>query len=178
MDAIKSDAPDEFLGVNDQLQLAKAASMMRDRIVKSLMLNNGMHCMDPRSVWIGPKVKVGRDVTIHPSVQLWGDTVVEDGAFIGSFTVLKNSTVRANANLKGSVRLNDSTVGERASAGPFAFMREHAELLVNAHVGRFVEQRFEGTAPLIYRRRRDRREHEHRRWHDHLQLRRRKEKYD
>ncbi|WP_279009590.1 bifunctional UDP-N-acetylglucosamine diphosphorylase/glucosamine-1-phosphate N-acetyltransferase GlmU [Synergistes jonesii] len=139
VDAIKSDAPDEFLGVNDQLQLAKAASVMRDRIVKSLMLNNGMHCMDPRSVWIGPKVKVGRDVTIHPSVQLWGDTVVEDGAFIGSFTVLKNSTVRANANLKGSVRLNDSTVGERASAGPFAFMREHAELLVNAHVGRFVE---------------------------------------
>ena len=65
------------------------------------MRDNGMHCMDPSSVWIGPKVKVGRDVTIHPSVQLWGETVVEDGVFIGSFTVLRNSVIHENANIKG-----------------------------------------------------------------------------
>ena len=123
----------------DQIQLANAARIMRDRIVLSLMRDNGMHCMDPSSVWIGPKVRVGRDVTIHPSVQLWGETVVEDGAFIGSFTVLRNSVIHENANIKGSVRLNDSTVGPRASAGPFSFMREHGELLENAHMGRFVE---------------------------------------
>ena len=72
-------------------------------------------------------------------MQLWGETVVEDGAFIGSFTVLRNSVIHENANIKGSVRLNDSTVGPRASAGPFSFMREHGERLENAHMGRFVE---------------------------------------
>ncbi|MCR5335188.1 MAG: bifunctional UDP-N-acetylglucosamine diphosphorylase/glucosamine-1-phosphate N-acetyltransferase GlmU [Synergistes sp.] len=139
VNAVLADSPDEFLGVNDQLQLAKAAGVMRRRIVEGFMINNGLQCMDPESVWIGPKVKIGRGAVIHPSVQLWGSCVVEDGAFIGSFTVLRNSTVHACANLKGSVRMNDSVVGERASAGPFAFMREHAELMENAHVGRFVE---------------------------------------
>ena len=139
VEAVLAGDSEQFLGINDQIQLANASRIMRDRIVFSLMRDNGLHCMDPSSVWIGPKVKVGRDVTIHPSVQLWGETVVEDGAFIGSFSVLRNSVVRENANLKGSVRLNDSTIGPRASAGPFSFMREHGELLENAHMGRFVE---------------------------------------
>ncbi|MDO4987861.1 MAG: bifunctional UDP-N-acetylglucosamine diphosphorylase/glucosamine-1-phosphate N-acetyltransferase GlmU [Synergistes sp.] len=137
--AVKASGADEFLGINDQVQLADAAAVMRARIVRRLMYENGMQCMDPASVWIGPRVVVGHDVVIHPNVQLWGKTVVEDGAFIGSFTVLRNSVVHALANLKGSVRLNDSTVGPRASAGPFSFMREHGELLENAHMGRFVE---------------------------------------
>ncbi len=139
VEAVPSACSEEFLGINDQIQLANAARIMRDRIVYSLMRENGLRCMDPSSVWIGPKVKVGKDVTIHPSVQLWGETVVEDGAFIGSFSVLRNSVIHENANIKGSVRLNDSVIGPRASAGPFSFMREHGELLENAHMGRFVE---------------------------------------
>lgn len=138
VEAVKTGDPQEFLGINDQIQLAQAARIMRDRIVFELM-KNGMQCMDPESLWIGPKVKVGLGVTIHPNVQLWGETVIEDDVFIGSFTVLRNSLVCNNANIKGSVRLNDSTIGPRASAGPFSFMREHGELLENAHMGRFVE---------------------------------------
>ncbi|MCF0248321.1 MAG: UDP-N-acetylglucosamine diphosphorylase/glucosamine-1-phosphate N-acetyltransferase, partial [Synergistes sp.] len=52
---------------------------------------------------------------------------------------LRNSTAHTLANIKGSVRLNDSVMGPRASAGPFSFMREHGELLENAHMGRYVE---------------------------------------
>lgn len=139
VEAFKAADPDEFRGINDQVQLSEAARLMRDRIVRAFMLERGMHCMDPSSVWIGPRVVMGNDVTLHPNVQLWGRTVVEDDAFIGSFSVLRNSTVRAKAVLKGDVRLNDSTIGPRASAGPFAFMREGAELLENAHMGRYVE---------------------------------------
>lgn len=139
VEAVHAENSEEFLGINDQIQLAHASRLMRDRILFSLMRERGVRCMDPSSVWIGPKVKIGADVTIHPSVQLWGETIVEDGVFIGSFTVLRNAVVRANANIKGSVCLNDSTIGPRASAGPFAFMREHGELLENAHMGRFVE---------------------------------------
>lgn len=139
VEAVKADHAEEFLGINDQLQLTAAAQVMRDRIVTDLMMNKGLQCMDPSSLWIGPKVKIGRGVVIHPSVQLWGETLIEDEAFIGSFTVLRDAVVHAKANIKGFVRLNDSTMGPRASAGPFAFMREHGELLENAHIGRFVE---------------------------------------
>ena len=138
VEAVKTGEADEFRGINDQIQLAEAARIMRDRIVFALM-RDGMQCMDPQSVWIGPKVKVGHGVTVHPNVQLWGDTQIEDEVFIGSFTVLVNSTIRRNANIKGFVRLNDSTMGPHSSAGPFSFMREHAELLENAHMGRYVE---------------------------------------
>ncbi len=137
--ALKVGTSDEFNGVNNQLQLANVTEIARKKIVEKLMLENGLRCMDPKSVWIGPKVKVGNNVTIHPSVQLWGDTVVEDDAFIGSFSVLRSCYIQKNANLKGSVRMNNGTVGSRASAGPFAFMREGAVLLENAHIGRFVE---------------------------------------
>ena len=138
VEAVKVGDPSEFLGINDQMQLSLAARIMRDRIIGGFM-KDGMQCMDPSSCWIGPKVKIASGVTLHPSVQLWGTTEIEEDVFIGSFTVLRNSIVRHNANIKGSVRLNDSIIGPRASAGPFSFMREHAELLENAHIGRFVE---------------------------------------
>lgn len=137
--ALKIGVSEEFNGVNNQLQLANVTKIARKKIVEQLMLEKGMRCMDPDSVWIGPKVSIGNNVTIHPSVQLWGDTVIEDGAFIGSFSVLRSCYIQKNANLKGSVRMNNGTVGQRASAGPFAFMREGAVLLENAHIGRFVE---------------------------------------
>ncbi|MDO5115801.1 MAG: bifunctional UDP-N-acetylglucosamine diphosphorylase/glucosamine-1-phosphate N-acetyltransferase GlmU [Synergistaceae bacterium] len=138
VEAICEGDPDEYLGINDQFQLASAADIMRKRIVRSFM-EKGLQCMDPSSLWIGPKVKIGSNVIIHPSVQLWGETEICDGAFIGSFTVLRNAKICGDANIKGSVRLNDSIVGPRASAGPFSFMREHGELMENAHMGRFVE---------------------------------------
>ena len=138
VEAIMTAEPEEFRGINDQLQLSEAARLMRDRIVTAFM-KEGLQCMDPQSVWIGPKVKIGHDVVLHPSVQLWGETEIDDGVFIGSFTVLRDTVVLHDANLKGSVRLNDSKIGPFASAGPFSFMREHGELLENAHMGRFVE---------------------------------------
>ena len=139
VDAIKIGDASEFNGVNNQLQLAQVTEIARKNIVESLMLEKGLRCMSPDTVWIGPRVIVGNNVTIHPNVQLWGDTVVEDNAFIGSFTVLRSCHIGENANLKGSVRMNNGTVGPLASAGPFAFMREGAVLLENAHIGRFVE---------------------------------------
>ncbi|MDO4218681.1 MAG: bifunctional UDP-N-acetylglucosamine diphosphorylase/glucosamine-1-phosphate N-acetyltransferase GlmU [Synergistaceae bacterium] len=137
--ALKIGVPDEFNGVNNQLQLAQVTEIARKKIVEKLMLEKGLRCMDPGTVWIGPRVKIGNNVTIYPSVQLWGDTVVDDEVFIGSFSVLRSCYIQKCANLKGSVRMNNGSVGPRASAGPFAFMREGAVLLENAHIGRFVE---------------------------------------
>ena len=56
VEAVLAGDSEQFLGINDQIQLANASRIMRDRIVFSLMRDNGLHCMDPSSVWIGPKV--------------------------------------------------------------------------------------------------------------------------
>ena len=137
-DAVKAERPSEFLGVNDPIQLAEAASVLRGRILGKWM-KRGVRVMDPATTWIGPKVEMGEDITIYPSVQLWGSTSVGCGASIGSFTSLLNTVVKDNAEIVGSVRIKNSTVGEGASVGPFVFIREGAVLESGVKVGRFVE---------------------------------------
>ena len=72
-----------------------------------------------------------------------------------------------------------------ASVGPFAHLRSDADVARRRKVGNFVELKktvlgagLEGDAPGLSRRRDDRREGQHRRRHDHLQLRRREQAPD
>lgn len=137
--AIKSGFSDEFFGVNDTKQLADAAAVMRSRILARLMLEKGVKCMDPQTVWVGPKVMIGPDVTIEPNVQIWGRSSVGARSRIGSFSVLYGAELGEDVTLAGSVRINDSKVNSGASVGPFVFIRENALVDESAHIGRFVE---------------------------------------
>ncbi len=138
VDAVKTNCPSEFLGVNDPRQLAEAASIMRSRILNKFMCA-GVRCSDPLSTWIGPKVTMGEDIMLEPNVQLWGATSIGSGSRIGSFSVLRDTAVEEDVTVVGSVRVNDSRIGRGSSVGPFVFIRENAHLTENVHVGRFVE---------------------------------------
>lgn len=137
-DAINMNCSDELLGINDHRQLSEAAAIMQERILYGLMAR-GVRCADPRSTWVGPKVSVGRGVTLEPNVQVWGASVIGADCQIGSFTVLRNVNLAEGVTIAGSVRINDSAVGAGASIGPFVFIRDGAVLSENVHVGRFVE---------------------------------------
>lgn len=138
IDAIKAGEPEEFLGVNDPIQLAEAAAVMRKRIVNEWLLN-GVRCVDPNTIWIGPHVVLDEDINISPYVQMYGNCSVGRGSRIGSFCVLRNSTVGCNSILIGNVRMNDSHVGNNCSVGPFVFMRQGTQLDDTALAGRYVE---------------------------------------
>ena len=137
-DAIKAADVTEFLGINDPRQLADAAAVMKDRILSKWM-GLGVRCNDPGSVWIGPKVTIGEDTEIEPSVQLWGETSIGRECRIGSFSVIQDSVIDNNVEIIGSVRIKKSRVGENSILGPFVFIRDGAELHQDVHVGRFVE---------------------------------------
>ena len=138
VDAVRADNSLEFLGVNDPLQLAESARLMRDRILERWM-TLGVRCADPASTWIGPKAVLNEDIFIEPNVQMWGNTAVGRGCRIGSFTVLNNAVLGNDVTIVGSVRINNSAVGDGASVGPFVLIRDAAELMSDVHVGRFVE---------------------------------------
>ncbi len=138
LNAIKAENPQDFLGINDPLQLAEATAIMRRRIVRSWLLK-GVRCADPDSIWIGPRVELEEDIFIAPFVQLYGASRVEHGSRIGSFTVLRNSSVGSDTNIVGNVRMDDSSVGNKCSVGPFVFMRNNARLDDTALAGRYVE---------------------------------------
>lgn len=132
-------APDarELAGVNDRVQLAEAGKELNRRLVEKAM-RNGATVIDPATTWIGVEVEIGRDVVIHPNTQLWGSTVIGDGAQIGPDTTLTDMEVGARAKV---VRTQGElgVIGEEATVGPFTYIRPGTDLGARGKLGGFVE---------------------------------------
>lgn len=132
-------APDarELAGVNDRVQLAEAGKELNRRLVEKAM-RGGATVIDPATTWIGVEVEIGRDVVIHPNTQLWGSTVIGDGAHIGPDTTLTDMEVGAGAKV---VRTQGElgVIGAEANVGPFTYIRPGTELGAGGKLGGFVE---------------------------------------
>ncbi|WP_230471887.1 bifunctional UDP-N-acetylglucosamine diphosphorylase/glucosamine-1-phosphate N-acetyltransferase GlmU [Corynebacterium fournieri] len=134
-------APDarELAGVNDRVQLAEAGKELNRRLVEKAM-RAGATVIDPATTWIGVEVEIGRDVVIYPNTQLWGSTVIGDGAEIGPDTTLTDMEVGARAKV---VRTQGElgVIGEEATVGPFTYIRPGTELGARGKLGGFVESK-------------------------------------
>lgn len=128
---------DEIMGVNNRVQLAAAAGVMRRRIARKHMLG-GVTVIDPDSVYIEADVVIGNDTEIWPGVQLKGSTVIGSGCVIGSETIIENSEIGSGTDILKSV-IKDSTVGSKTHVGPFAYMRPGSHVGSECKVGDFVE---------------------------------------
>lgn len=131
--------PRELAGVNDRVQLAAAGKELNRRLVEQAM-RAGATVIDPATTWIGVEVEIGRDAVIHPNTQLWGSTVIGDGAEIGPDTTLKDMEIGARAKV---VRTQGElgVIGEDASVGPFTYIRPGTELGARGKLGGFVESK-------------------------------------
>jgi len=119
--AWRADDPTETIGINNRVELAEAAAVLRDRINEAHMLN-GVTIVDPATTWIDAAVQLEPDVVIHPFTVLRGATTVAAGAEIGPHAVAV-----------------DSVIGERVSIGPFCYLRPGTVLDPDAKAGTFVE---------------------------------------
>lgn len=111
----------ETLGVNDRAQLAKVENIMQRRLRKRAF-KGGVSMVDPQSVFFAADTKLGKDVTIEPSVFFGPGVEIRDGA-----------TIRAFSHIEGTV------IGENCSIGPFARTRPGTVLEKDCKVGNFVE---------------------------------------
>ena len=132
-------APDAAaaLGVNDRVQLAEAARILNQRVVRRWQLN-GATIQDPATTWIDDTATLAPDVTVLPNTHILGATTVATGATLGPDTSLLDTEVGENA----TVRRSDVTlavIGANASVGPWAYLRAGAELADGAKAGTFVE---------------------------------------
>lgn len=129
----------EILGVNDRVQLAEAAALMRDRINERWM-REGVSMLDPDSTWIDVDVDLAPDVTLLPQTQLLGPTVVASGARIGPGTTLTSCEVGADATvIHAWAEL--AVIEAGASVGPFTYLRPGSKLGEGARAGAFVEMK-------------------------------------
>jgi bifunctional UDP-N-acetylglucosamine pyrophosphorylase/glucosamine-1-phosphate N-acetyltransferase len=124
-------------GANDRVQLAELGRVLNERIVAQWM-RDGVTVMDPATTWIDADVQLAQDVTILPGTQLLGATIVAEDAVIGPDTTLKDCEIGHGARV---VRTHGelAVIGDRATVGPFAYLRPGTRLGVQGKIGTFVE---------------------------------------
>ncbi len=129
----------EILGINDRVQLAECAALMRDQINDAFM-RSGVTMIDPTTTWIDVSVEIAPDATIYPGTALAGATKIAANAVIGPRTTLIDCTVECCATVVESY-CKGATIGESASVGPFTYLRPGAVLGKESRAGAFVEMK-------------------------------------
>lgn len=131
--------PEEVLGVNSRVQLARAEEVMRSRINRHWM-EEGVTMEDPATTYIGPEVVIGRDTVLRPMVILEGRTVVGRNCLLGPGAHIVDSRLGDGVVVERSV-IRESELEEGARVGPFASLRPGTVLRAGSKAGTFVEMK-------------------------------------
>lgn len=102
------------------------------------LLSQGVRVMDAESVYVGPQVTVGEDTVLLPGTILRGRTVIGTGCEIGPHTMIRDCVIGDRVVVNAS-QLNESTVEDEATVGPFAYVRPNCHVGKGVKVGDFVE---------------------------------------
>ncbi|HEX2646902.1 MAG TPA: NTP transferase domain-containing protein, partial [Candidatus Dormibacteraeota bacterium] len=118
---VKLADPSEAMGVKDRVRLARAADIMRRRLLEVHMLA-GVTIVNPETTFVDADVKIGQDTVLEP------------------FTVLKGTTeIGSECRIGPHVYIEDARIGDRSDCGPFAKLRPGTEVAQDVHIGSFAE---------------------------------------
>ncbi len=127
----------ETMGVNDRIQLAEAEQIMRQRVLRDLMLS-GVTIEDPATTYVEAGVRVGQDTILRPGTMLRGNTVIGERCEIGPNSLIRNCTIGDDCLVLASW-LDAAVMEDGSRIGPMSRLRAGARLLPGAHVGNFGE---------------------------------------
>ena len=130
--------PEEVMGVNDRVQLAAAATVLRRRINETLMLS-GVTLLDPATTYLDKGVEIGQDTVIHPNVHISGATAIGARCVIEPSAVISGCRIGAGVTVKAGSVLTDSLIHDDVAVGPMAHLRPGTELMDHVKIGNFVE---------------------------------------
>jgi bifunctional UDP-N-acetylglucosamine pyrophosphorylase/glucosamine-1-phosphate N-acetyltransferase len=128
----------DLTGVNDQRDLAVAASTRRRRMAEDLA-RSGVAITDLDTLYIDAECEVEPGAALGANVHLRGRCVVRVGAHIDVGCVLTNVLVDRDAKVLPYTVAADSTIGEGAQVGPFSHLRPQTQLGPRSKVGNFSE---------------------------------------
>ncbi len=136
--AIKADDASEVLGANTLVELSALDASLRARKCNELMAA-GVSIYRPETCVIDPEVEIGADSIIEPFVQLLGRSRVGSDCRIRSYSVISNSQIGDNVQIKPGCIIDQAIVSSAAILGPYSHLRPGSEIGEGAHVGNFVE---------------------------------------
>ncbi len=135
--AVEASESIEVRGINDRIQLAEAASSMRDRIRRRHMLA-GVTIADPSSTFIDAAVTIAADTTLEPNTHLQGGTSVGANCIIGPGTLIRDSSIGDACEIRFTV-VEESTVESHVDIGPYSHLRPGSHLCDGVHIGNYAE---------------------------------------
>ncbi len=112
---------DNFIGINNCLELSDADAVWQKRKAHALMLS-GVTILKPETVYFSYDTEIEPDVVIEPNVYFGLGVKVHSGSVIHAFSYLTGAVVGANARI-----------------GPYARLRPGTELARSVKVGNFCE---------------------------------------
>jgi bifunctional UDP-N-acetylglucosamine pyrophosphorylase/glucosamine-1-phosphate N-acetyltransferase len=133
-----SDDAQEVLGCNTRSELAEVDGIFRRRKAAALM-DAGVTLYLPETSFVDADVEAGMDTIIQPGVQLLGDTRIGERCTIGAGCVLMDADIADDVEIKPHSLVFNSRLGSGTGIGPFAHIRDGAELRPGARIGNFVE---------------------------------------
>lgn len=129
----------EVAGVNDRVQLAQAAALLRDRLITRFM-RDGVTVIDPATTWVDVGVDIRPDAVVLPNTMLFGTTRIASGARVGPNCALTDTVVGAGAVVRDAT-CDRAEIGPGASVGPYTYLRPGTKLGRGAKAGGFVEMK-------------------------------------
>jgi bifunctional UDP-N-acetylglucosamine pyrophosphorylase / glucosamine-1-phosphate N-acetyltransferase len=129
---------EEVLGCNTRAELSEVDHILRQR-KRAALMDAGVTIYLPETVLIDPDVEVGADTVIEPGVQLLGKTRTGSGCTIRTGSVLSDAWLEDRVTVKPHCVVAASRLAAGATVGPFAHLRDGAQLRPGARVGNYVE---------------------------------------
>jgi bifunctional UDP-N-acetylglucosamine pyrophosphorylase / glucosamine-1-phosphate N-acetyltransferase len=135
--ATVSGSLEETIGINNRVQLAAAEQLLRRRVLERHMYA-GVTIIDPATTYIDEHVIIGTDTVILPGTMITGKTRIGSECHIGPGTTIDQSVVGDRCVVRNSA-LEESTLEDDVSVGPFSHCRPGAHLARGVRLGNFAE---------------------------------------
>jgi bifunctional UDP-N-acetylglucosamine pyrophosphorylase/glucosamine-1-phosphate N-acetyltransferase len=138
VETVTSSNPDEIRGINSRVELAAVSRIVRDQKTAELMAS-GVTIEDPATAYVDDSVTIGADTILHPGVSLEGRTTIGAGCEIHSGARIVDSQIGDRVTILNHCVITNARIADDVSVGPFAHVRNGADVRAKAKVGNFVE---------------------------------------
>jgi bifunctional UDP-N-acetylglucosamine pyrophosphorylase/glucosamine-1-phosphate N-acetyltransferase len=129
--------PDDALGVNDRVDLARAETRAWARKRERLM-RAGVTMRLPETIVVDEDVAVGPDTVILPHTALLGTTAVGAACVLGPSATIQDSRLGDRVIVRAST-VTGCAIADDSDVGPYAHLRGGAEIGPRVHIGNFAE---------------------------------------
>lgn len=131
VEAVKTQDPEEVLGVNTRVDLARIQEIMQRRLLEGWM-ERGVGIRDPKSTMVDSDVKIGQDTVLLPHTVIEEGSQIGDRCVIGPFARIRGASRIGSGSVIGNfVEIVRSEIGQNTQV-------KHLSYLGDARVGNFV----------------------------------------